>query len=312
MQSKDEAPEENMHVSKIPKGVLDFSSGSETDEELQGPKPKTTNSSAGHGNRSGKAAGGLVHMSLLQHGFSRLLETVKDRQQLREGDSSSSAEGSPFEEEAGDQKTDDTSTGICTTSCEGNGAARLPESETKPQNKSIGSDRQDRDDGNNTLLLQKGDYAERQRLGLKRRLNKQIAVYDESDGNSSPENKKSNRLKTTVTKVHQFEGCSDESEDLDIEAQICSKRGASNLHNKEENRGGRKPGRGRRRQSGGARDKARSKYTEVIEAFTSSEDERSAPGRRAGRSEVASFTSLRGSTTPASEEKEQTIDNVLG
>uniref|UniRef100_A0A3B5L3E6 Excision repair cross-complementation group 6-like 2 n=1 Tax=Xiphophorus couchianus TaxID=32473 RepID=A0A3B5L3E6_9TELE len=241
-QSKDEAPEENMHVSKIPKGVLDFSSGSETDEELQGPKPKTTNSSAGHGNRSGKAAGGLVHMSLLQHGFSRLLETVKDRQQLREGDCSSSAEGSPFEEEAGDQKIDDTSTGICTTSCEGNGAARLPESETKPQNKSIGSDRQDRDDGNNILLLQKGDYAERQRLGLKRRLNKQIAVYDESDGNSSPENKKSNRLKTTVTKVHQFEGCSDESEDIDIEAQICSKRGASNLHNKEENRDGRNDG----------------------------------------------------------------------
>lgn len=301
-----------MHVSNIPKGVLDFSSGSETDEELQGPKPKTRNSSAGHGSRSGKAAGGPVHMSLLQHGFSRLLESVKDRQQLREGDRSSSAEGSPFEEEAGEQKIDETSTGICTTSCEGNGPARLPESETKSPNKSTDSDRQDRDDGSNILLLKMGDYAERQRLGLKRRLNKQIAAKDESDGNSSPENKKANRLKTTVTKVHQFEGCSDESEDLDVEAQICSKRGASNLHNKEEDGGRRKPGRGRRRQSGIARDKARSKYTEVIEAFTSSEDERSAPGRRARRSEVASFTSLRGSTTPASEEKEQTIDNVLG
>uniref|UniRef100_A0A3B3Y0G0 Excision repair cross-complementation group 6-like 2 n=1 Tax=Poecilia mexicana TaxID=48701 RepID=A0A3B3Y0G0_9TELE len=276
--SKDEAPEENMHVSRIPKGVLDFSSGSETDEELQGPKPKTTNSSAGHGNRSGKAAGGPVHMSLLQHGFSRLLETIKDRQQLREGDCSSSAEGSPFEEEAGDQKIDDTCTGIRTTSCEGNGVARLPESETKPQNKSIGSDRKDRDDGNNILLLKEGDH--------------------ESDGNSSPENNKASRLKTTVTKVHQFEGCSDESEDVDLEAQICSQRGASNLQNKEDDGGRRKPGRSRRRQSAGARDKARSKFTEAIEAFTSSEDERSAPGRRAGRSEVASFTRLRGSTTP--------------
>ncbi|XP_054895824.1 DNA excision repair protein ERCC-6-like 2 isoform X3 [Poeciliopsis prolifica] len=310
--SKDEAPEENMHVSKIPKGVLDFSSGSETDEELQGPKPKTTNPSAGHGNRSGKAAGGPVHISLLQHGFSRLLETVKDRQQLREGDCSSSAEDSPFEEEAGDQKIDNSSTGICTTSCEGTGAARVPQSETKPRNKSIGSDRQDIDDGNNILLFNKGNYAERQKLGLKRRLNKQTAVDDESDGNSSPENKKASRLKTTVTKVHQFEGCSEESEDLDLEAQICSKRDASNLYNKEEDGGRRKLGRGRRRQSAGARDKARSKYTEVIEAFTSSEDERSAPGTRAGRSEVASFTRLRGSTTPASEEKEQTIDNVLG
>ncbi|XP_014842659.1 PREDICTED: DNA excision repair protein ERCC-6-like 2 isoform X1 [Poecilia mexicana] len=310
--SKDEAPEENMHVSRIPKGVLDFSSGSETDEELQGPKPKTTNSSAGHGNRSGKAAGGPVHMSLLQHGFSRLLETIKDRQQLREGDCSSSAEGSPFEEEAGDQKIDDTCTGIRTTSCEGNGVARLPESETKPQNKSIGSDRKDRDDGNNILLLKEGDHAERQRWGLKRRLDKQIAVDEESDGNSSPENNKASRLKTTVTKVHQFEGCSDESEDVDLEAQICSQRGASNLQNKEDDGGRRKPGRSRRRQSAGARDKARSKFTEAIEAFTSSEDERSAPGRRAGRSEVASFTRLRGSTTPASEEKEQTIDNVLG
>uniref|UniRef100_A0A3P9PSS4 Excision repair cross-complementation group 6-like 2 n=1 Tax=Poecilia reticulata TaxID=8081 RepID=A0A3P9PSS4_POERE len=309
--SKDEAPEENMHVSRIPKGVLDFSSGSETDEELQGPKPKTTNSSAGHGNRSGKAAGGPVHMSLLQHGFSRLLETIKDRQQPREGDCSSSAECSPFEEEAGDQKIDDTSTAIRTTSCEGNGAARLPESETKPQNKSIGSDRKDRDDGNNILLLKEGDYAVRQRWGLKRRLDKLIAVDEESDGNSSPENKNASRPKTTVTKVHQFEGCSDESEDLDREAQICSKRGASNLYNKEGD-GGRRSGSGRRRQSAGARDKARSKFTEAIEAFTSSEDERSAPGRRAGRSEVASFTSLRGSTTPASEEKEQTIDNVLG
>uniref|UniRef100_A0A3B3TJZ5 Excision repair cross-complementation group 6-like 2 n=1 Tax=Poecilia latipinna TaxID=48699 RepID=A0A3B3TJZ5_9TELE len=222
--SKDEAPEKNMQVSRIPKGVLDFSSGSETDEELQGPKPKTSNSSAGHGNRSGKAAGGPVHMSLLQHGFSRLLETIKDRQQLREGDCSSSAEGSPFEEEAGDQKIDDTCTGIRTTSCEGNCVACLPESETKPQNKSIGSDRKDRDDGNNILLLKEGDYAERQRWGLKRQLDKQIAVDEESDGNSSPENNKASRLKSTVTKVHQFEGCSDESEDFDLEAQICSKR----------------------------------------------------------------------------------------
>ncbi|KAM4746101.1 DNA excision repair protein ERCC-6-like 2 isoform 2-T2 [Anableps anableps] len=310
--SKDEAPEENIYASKIPKGVLDFSSGSETDEELQGLKRKTSNSSAGHGSRSGKAAAGPVHMSLRQHGFSRLLETVKQRQQLREGDCSSSAEGSPFEEDAGDQKIEDTSTGICTTSCKGNGAARLPESETKAQNKSIGSDRKDRDDGNNVLSLKEGDYAVRWRQGLKRRINKEIAVDDESDENSSPEHKNVNRLKTTVPKVHQFEGYSDESEDLDLEAKTCSERSALNLYNKDGGGSRRKPGHSKTRQSAGARDKVGSKYTEEMEAFLSSEDEHSAPRSRAGRSKAAPFTNWRSPTIPASEEKKQTIDSVLG
>uniref|UniRef100_A0A3Q2PT13 Excision repair cross-complementation group 6-like 2 n=1 Tax=Fundulus heteroclitus TaxID=8078 RepID=A0A3Q2PT13_FUNHE len=314
---KDGAPEENIYVSKIPKDVLDFSSGSESDEELQGLKRKASNSSAGHGNRSGKAAPGPVQMSLLQHGFSRLLERVKDRRELREEDCSSSAEGSPFEEDAGDQKIEEGSADICTTSCKGNGAACLPESETKAEDKSVGSDRKDRDDGNNIISLKEGDYAVRRRQGLKARMNKQIAVDDESDGDFSPENKRAKKIKTPVAKVDLFETCSEESEDLDLEAKAGPKSRASNLCDKEGNGGRGKPGHSRRRQSANARDKARAKHTEQIEAFTSSEDEHTAPEtdateRRAGRPGAVSFTSLRSPTTPASEKKKQTIDSVLG
>ncbi|XP_047237730.1 DNA excision repair protein ERCC-6-like 2 isoform X2 [Girardinichthys multiradiatus] len=303
-----EAPEDNICVSKIPGGMLDFSSGSETDEELRELKGKASNSSTGHGNRSGKAATGPVQMSLLQHGFSRLLETVRERQLLREGGCSSSAEGSPFEEDAGDQEIEDTSRGICTTSCKENGAACLPEWEAEAQHKSIGSDRKDRDDGNNILSLKEGGYAIRRRQGLKQWINKQTAVDDDSDRSSSPENKKPNKVKTTVPKGHLFEGCSDESDDLDLEVRTCSKRKVLNFYRKDGDGGRGKLGNSRRRQ----RDKPR--HIDEIEAFTSSEDEHAASatdatGRRGGRS---AFTSVRSPTTPASEEKKQTIDSVLG
>ncbi|XP_038137424.1 DNA excision repair protein ERCC-6-like 2 isoform X2 [Cyprinodon tularosa] len=308
--SDDEEHAANIDVSKIPKGVLDFSSGSETDEELQGLKRKASNSSAGHGSRSGKAANGPIPMSLLQHGFSKVLETVKERQQLKEGNSTSSDKGSAFEEDAEDQKIGETSTGICTTSCKANGAACLPESVTKSKDEAIGSDRRGRDDGHKMLSSKKEDYVLSRRQGLKRLMDTDIAVDEESDGNSSPENRNANKFKTRNPKVHFFERCSDESEDLDLETEKWSK-------NKKGDAGRGKPGHSIRRQSASARDKARSKQREEIESFTSSEDECATPAtnvtrRRTGRSEAGSFTSLRSPTSRTSEDKNKPIDSVLG
>ncbi|XP_069034509.1 DNA excision repair protein ERCC-6-like 2 isoform X1 [Embiotoca jacksoni] len=324
----DKPAKENRDASKVPGGVLDFSSGSDEDEHEQRLKRKASNLSADGGNRSGNATTGPGRMSLFQHGFSRLLERDKERPDSGEGDSRSGVEISPFEEDGEDQKREDVSTGNCKSFNTGNVAIGPPKLGTKSWDTSSGSDggRHDK-----VSPLTKGDNAVRRGQGLKRRINEKIAVGEESNENSSPDKKKANKLKTTVPKVQRFEGYSDESEDFDLEAKTCSKKDAPNSHEREGDRG--RLDQNRKRQSVSARDKARSKYTEDIKALTSSEDEHTTPqtersrvevtkhgqraatrttARHAGAAKAVSFTSLKSQTSPASKKKSGTIDSVLG
>ncbi|XP_044052654.1 DNA excision repair protein ERCC-6-like 2 isoform X2 [Siniperca chuatsi] len=340
----DEPAKENRDASKVPRGVLDFSSGSEEDEEERGLKRKVPNPSAVRG----KDATGSGRMSLLQHGFSRLLERVKGKPELGEGDSSMGVEESPSEEDAEDQEREGTSYGICKSSNTGNGAVCLPKLGTKNWDTSR-EDRENRGGGRQerVSLVKQSDDAVREGQGLKGWTNKKITVDEESDENPLPDKKKPNKFKTTVPKVHRFEDYSDESEDLDIEAMTGPKRDTLNSHGRGGDRERGRLDRNRKRQSACVRDKARSKYTEDIEIFTSSEDEH-APvkkgrstgchftspqterstvelpksGQRAattirterqsGMPKAVSHTSLKGQTSPASKGKDGTIDTVLG
>uniref|UniRef100_G3NVB1 Excision repair cross-complementation group 6-like 2 n=1 Tax=Gasterosteus aculeatus aculeatus TaxID=481459 RepID=G3NVB1_GASAC len=238
-----EQAEEKRGVSKGPRGVLDFSSGSEEDEDEQGLKRKATSPGVIDGNRGGNSATGPGRMSLLQHGFSRLLQRVKGKPELAEGDSSPDVDESPSEEDSEDPKMESTSSGICQDSNARNGAIAP------------------------------------HKLGLKRK-------GPESDENSPSDRKKPKKLKTRVPRVRRFDGHSDESEDLDMEAKTWPKTDAFNS-NGTVGYGGRDGlERNRKRQTANVRDDVRSKFTEDIETYSSSEDEhtpvkkgRSARGR---------------------------------
>ncbi|XP_034397604.1 DNA excision repair protein ERCC-6-like 2 isoform X2 [Cyclopterus lumpus] len=344
-----ESAKEKGSASKVSRGVLDFSSGSEEDEDEQGLKRKASSPSAIDGNTSGNAVTGPGRMSLLQHGFSRLLERVKGKPELAEGDSSDTVDESPFEEDAEDQKMEATSSGITKNSNTRNGPVCFPKFGPKTWDFSSGSDREDGDNGDKKTqerfpLLKKSDDAVRKRQDLKGRANKKTPVDEESDEKASSNKKKPNKVKTPVPKVRCFEGYSDESDDLDIEAKTWPRRDTLNSHGP---RGRERLDRNRKRQSAGVRDNARSKYTEDIETFTSSEDEHTPvkkgrstgchftspqmersrvelakDGRRASTTnrtereaaapKAVSFTNLKSQTSPASKGKDRTIDSVLG
>lgn len=323
----------NRDASKFHRGVLDFSSGSEEDEEERGVKRKASDYSAVDGTRGGNAATGPGQMSLLQHGFSRLLQAVKGKPESGEGDSSPDVEEITSDEETNDQgnsgKKDSTSSGTSKSSSTGNGEVCLPKFGTRMRENGDGG-RQER-----ISLLKETDDGVRKGLVQKGWTCKKIIVDEESDENSSPDRKKRSKLKTIVPKVHRFKGYSDESEDLDIDAVTCPKKDMLSSHN----RGGR-VGHNRKRQSASVRDKARSKHTEEIETFTSSEDEhtpvkkgrptgchfttpqtdrsraettdRTSTEKQAGSSKAVSFTNLKSQTSPASKGSIGTIDSVLG
>lgn len=322
--------------------MLDFSSGSEEDEEEKGLKRKAPNLSAVDGDRGGKAATGTGRMSLLQHGFSRLLERVKGKPTLGEGDSSPSVDESPSEEDAEDQKREGTSFGVCKRYNTGNGAVCLPKLGMKTWDISSRSDMENGNGGRRerVSLVKQSNDAVRKRQGLKGWAKKKITLDEESDENSSPGKNKPNKLKTTVPKVHHFDGYSDESEDLDIETMTGPERGALSSHSRGGDRGRGRLDCNRNRQSAGVREKARSKHTEDIETFTSSDDEHT-PIKK-GRSTGCRFTSPQtersrvelpksgqraattvrterragmpkaSETSPASKRKDGSIDNVLG
>lgn len=340
----DEPPKENRVAAKVPERVLDFSSGSEEDEVEQGFKGRMSNPSAVDGNRGGNAATGASRLSLFQHGFSTLLEGVEGKQELGEGDSS--VEESPFEEEVEDQKTEGASSGLCKSSDTGNGAVCLSKMGKKTRDLSSGSDMEEREKRGGGRQEGVSLVKQSERQGPKGWTNKKITVFEESDEISSPVKKKPNKLNTTIPRVHHFEGYSDESEDLDLEAMTGPKRDAFDSNTKGGDKGRGRLDRNRERKSSSVRDKARSKYSDEIEieTFTSSEDEHTAvkkarpagcqftspqtersrdelpkdgqraattdrAERRAGSSKAVSFTSLK---SQASKGKEGTIDSVLG
>uniref|UniRef100_A0A8C6PQV7 Excision repair cross-complementation group 6-like 2 n=1 Tax=Nothobranchius furzeri TaxID=105023 RepID=A0A8C6PQV7_NOTFU len=285
--SKDEAAEKTRDTLEIPSYLLDFSCGSGSeDEEVQGLK---RNPGGDDDNKREGASSSPGRMGLLQLGFSKLLERVKEKPDAKEDSSSS--------EEAEDQRVEGDSTASSKTSSPGNtSAVSLPKCETK--NKSSDSDGKHEGNGN---MFNEGEYAVRRRQGLKRGMDKQTASDDKSDENSSPDNKKAHKLKTTVPDVHLFDSYSDESDDLDFEAKMCCDKDGWNPYKRDGGRG--KADHITRRHSAGVRSKAGSRYREDIETFTSSEDEQTtSTGRRA---------SLKRPRSPASTEKKKTIDHVL-
>lgn len=283
--------------------MLDFSS--EEDER------KASNLSTDDWNRSRNATTGPGRMSLQQHGFSKLLERVKEAPAL-EGETSPEDEGSCFEEDPEEKKREDTS-----TSSTGNVGVPLG---TETRDTSCNSDRKLRDNGR-----QDGD------TGLKRQISEIITVDEDCNKNSKLEKNKV-KLKTTFPKKHKFEGYSDESEDFDLEAKSWSKKDALYLHDGGE-RGKGRTDYSKKRQSASERDKRRSKYTQDIETFSSSEEEHVSPHMERSRVKLqklgqrpvtgttekealmpkaVSFTTLKSQTNLASKEKNGTIDCMLG
>lgn len=309
---KDEPAKDNRDASKIPKGVLDFSSGSEEDEDEQRFRRKASNASAVDGNQTGTAAG-PVRMSLLQHGFSRLLERVKGRPELEEGDSSPVVEESLSDTDAEDRekltKNECASSDVYTSSSTGNRSVCPLKLATEPLNISSDSDRED---------TTNGAWGRRERVE-----------------NTSPDRKPQN-LKNRVSTVPCFESCSDESEDFDLEARIQPKERTLNSRKGQDRRRGALVC--NKRKTASARNQVRSKYTEAIETYTSSEDEHTpvkkgrSTGSKASKGGMAedghgaataertnrqvpkgvSFTNMKSQTSPGSKGKDGAIDGVLG
>ncbi|KAF6737059.1 DNA excision repair protein ERCC-6-like 2 [Oryzias melastigma] len=268
--SNDEAAKRNEAL-KASRDVLDFSSLSEseeTEEEKQGRKRKASNMSSDR--NVGKTTSASGRMSLLQHGFSRLLERVKERP---DKSSSSGTEDTSSEEDAEDQKMKNAV-------------------ESGAENWSTERKSEDR-----------RDEAFQETVRMKE---KRVEVVEESDINSSPEREPAKKHRKPILKSHHFQDYSDESDDLDLEAKARPSKEAFGLSG----RGG-ESGKSlkEKRRSASVRDKTRSKYTADIEEFTSSEDE---AGKGAARPKAVSFTSLRKQTSPASKERNRTIDCVLG
>jgi len=321
-----EQAEEKTSASKVSRGVLDFSSGSEEDEEEQGLKRKASSPSAMDGNGGGNAVTGPGRMSLLQHGFSRLLERLKGKPELAEGESSPAVDESPSEEEAEDQKMESTSSGIAKNSKTRNRTACFPKLGPKTWDFSSSSDGEDPDNrdkkGQERFPLLRKSHDVRKTEDRKGRANEKTPVAEESYEKATWNKNKPNKLKTPVPKVSRFEGYSDESDDLAVEAKTWPRRDALNSHGR---RGRERLDRNRKRQSAGVRDEARLKYTEDIETFTSSDDEHTpvkkgratgsrftSPPTERSRDESAkySFTNLKNRTSPAG--RDGTIDSVLG
>uniref|UniRef100_A0A3P9JYM0 ERCC excision repair 6 like 2 n=1 Tax=Oryzias latipes TaxID=8090 RepID=A0A3P9JYM0_ORYLA len=261
--------------------VLDFSSGSETEEEKQVLKGKASNLSCD--SNLGKASKASGRMNLLQHGFSRLLEGAKENP---DKSSSSETEDTSSEEVPEDQKI-----------------RNVPESGLKNW-----STERNFEDCRDEIFQEKEETV--------RMREKRVEVVEESGINSSPERKQADKNRELLPKSHHFQGYSDESDDLDLEAKTRPTKEAYSSNNTGAEIGRGKHDHNKRRRSTSVRDKARSKYTADIETFTSSEDEAipttDPTARGASRPKAVSFTSLRNQTSPASKERNRTIDCVLG
>lgn len=309
---------ESSHMSKVSREVLDFSSGSEEDEEEQGLKIKTSKRRVLDDNRGGNAATDSVRLSLFQQGFSKFFERVEGKPELAEEDSSLSVDESPVEESSDDQVRQCTSSSICNTR---NKTLSLTKLGTKTSDISTSSDKDKENAGK--VQIPKGQANER------------ITEDEESDDYPSQGKNKPHQLKSAVPEVYRFEDCSDESQDLDIEEMKCPKREDLNACGKRGATGRGRLVRNRKWLSSSVREKGRSKYSEDIETYTSSEDEhnpvkkgRTTSGhykfQQTDRTRVQlpkdgpksataqSTESLKTRTYPTSKGKGGTIDCVLG
>lgn len=317
--------------------MLDFSSGSEMDEKEWGPKKKVSNLTSV--DKKGNATTSPSRTSLLEFGFSKHLERVKEQPESGEGDSSTAIEESSSEEDEEDKKRKGTLSDFCKSSNAGGEVMKMGKKMWEISSNSDGEDGDGNQEGQKRVsLFKQGDDTARRKQDLKERTDKKASVYAEGGGK-----KMHNKLKTTLPGVNY----SDESEDLEVETVKGPKSAALNSHTKEGDQENGRVDRSRKRQSVSARDKARFKYTENIETFTSSEDE--CPPVKKGRSQkhsfrsppterpraepqeyeqraetsnkmerkveapkAVSFTNLKSQTSQERNEKDGTIDSVLG
>lgn len=281
--------------------VLDFSSGSEDEEDGRAMKSKMVKPGPVDSSSSGNVASGPGRMSLLQHGFSKLLETVKNKVEGGDGESSSDVEENTSEEKSDNERRETTSSPVCTKS---NVDACPSKVGTKTWDLSSSSD---------TEGTSCKEAERRNKPFLTRQSDDAVRKIHQKQRNPGP----SHRC---------FESYSDESDDLDVETKTKPTNVAVDLRAKVRNIQSARSGSNRGRQNGGAGGKSR--CSEDIEMFTSSEEEHTPVkrARPAGRNfispqntnipqksaERSRAVSLTGPKTPTSLTVRGTIDSVLG
>nr|XP_046202834.1 DNA excision repair protein ERCC-6-like 2 [Oncorhynchus gorbuscha] len=286
-------------ASRIPRattrGVLDFSSGSEEEGE-QGDRSKVEKANTTLPGR----------LSLLQHGFSRLLQ----RSGVRAGSGSESGEHSQseggrsdFEEDSDEDTSAMAPKGLSTA---WSGGPQTPTLAPKCGNHldaaplkndwdvSSGSEREEERNGGRwdgqrgrdhdpVTLSGESDDMGRKILNLKQGIRRKRRVEEDSDDDSPPSSgSKRSNTKTPVSRMHQVMFDS-ESEDIDIEELIrpCAqthvlKRPPAHLRRREMGRDG---GSKRKTSNRPVDQSRRTRQAEDIETFTSSDENHTAVER---------------------------------
>lgn len=284
----DKPANERREALQVPEGVLDFSSGSEEDEcEFLKNAVDTK--------RGGNAT--TEPMSLLQHGFSKLLERVNGKAELIEDESC------PIIDESSEEDLEDQGKTASSVPCNPDNHARCPKLQRTAADISSSSDSEGREEGRND-----------KRRHRWKRWTKEGRIEDEGEKRSSPNKSRHGEFSGPVQKSYHAEVYSDESEDLDTE--ITTRR--------KESTSGSKQGTGRTQRADCNKKrhvsiKDRSKSSEDIEMFTSSEEEHtpSKKGKRA-RCHVTSVQTKKSGPSskcqpsPTSGRRVGAIDSVLG
>lgn len=299
-----EAPDEGVAKQageglQVSGGVLDFSSGSEDEEDGRAVKRKTVTPGAMDRSSGGNVASGPGRLSLLQHGFSKLLETVKRKAEGGDGGSSSDVGESPSGDESVDEQREATYTTVCTKNNDGSSPSK------------VGAKTWELSSSSDTEGTGFKEAEGRIKASLPRQSHDTVRLMQHKQQNPGPSR-------------HCLENYSDESDDLDIATVPKNDGVVSRFKVRDKQRA--KSGSSRAAQVGGAAHKSR--YSEDIEMFTSSEDEHT-PVKRArptGRhftspqntvtsekptetSNAVSFTGLKAPTSPVIRGN---IDSVLG
>ncbi|XP_056887960.1 DNA excision repair protein ERCC-6-like 2 isoform X2 [Takifugu flavidus] len=278
----DKPANERREALQVPEGVLDFSSGSEEDEcEFLKNAVDTK--------RGGNAA--TEPMSLLQHGFSKLLERVNGKAELIEDESCPS--------ESSEEDLEDQGKTASSIPCNPDNHARCPKLQRKTADISSSSDSGGRNEGRN----------DKTRHHWKRWTKEGRTGGEEGEKKSSPNNSRHGDFSRPVQKSYHAEVYSDESEDLDTEITTRQKESTSGSKQRADCN--------KKRQHVSIKD--RSKSSEDVEMFTSSEEEHtpSKKGKRA-RCHVTSVQTKKSGPSskcqpsPTSGRRAGAIDSVLG
>lgn len=293
--------------------MLDFSSGSEEDEcEFQKNVVDT---------KRGRNAA-TEPVSLLQHGFSKLLERFSGNPQLINEDSCPSIEESSEEEDENQQ---------------GKTVSNIPSHPDKhtvclklqrtTSNISSSSDSKDREEErNDKISVAQSGESFRRRHPVKRWTKDRWTKDEEGEKIPSCNKNGHSELSRKVQKLYHDETYSAESEDLDVEIVTRTKESSSGCD--EGNRRRKREDYNKKRQRVSVKD--RSKHSEDIEMFTSLEEERTTSKKskpaechvtraQTERSRVKkssqsskSSSSPKCQISPRSREKAGPIDSVLG